>query len=333
MNHQPLPKTTSHWTWADRLGAWKMRWDMGRMSYAVVPGLYALGNPSPDSHVFVSANYKLSFDHLRGALPGIDAWILVLDTKGINVWCAAGKGTFGTDELIAQIKNAGLEKIVRHRQVIVPQLGAPGVAAHLVTQATGFKVIYGPVRAMDIPSFLQNGLQATLEMRRVHFKLKDRLSVIGVDIAQGISYLLIAMAMFFLISGIGPNGYSSVRAIHDGSLAAGLAFMAFLSGTILTAIFLPFIPWRAFSGKGLLTGVVAMGVVWVFAHARLSPLDTAAWFIIAGAVSSFLAMNFTGASTYTSLSGVVKEMKAAVPLQMAGLAIGFVLWIIGRFIV
>ena len=76
------------------------------MDYRVEPGLYAVGSPTADSPVLVSANYKMSFDRLRSALPGVDAWILVLDTKGINVWCAAGKGTFGTDELVRRIEAA-----------------------------------------------------------------------------------------------------------------------------------------------------------------------------------------------------------------------------------
>ena len=69
------------------------------MRYRVDPGLYSLGNPDSSSPVFVSANYRLSFNALRGSLKNSNCWILVLDTKGINVWCAAGKGTFGTEEL------------------------------------------------------------------------------------------------------------------------------------------------------------------------------------------------------------------------------------------
>jgi acetyl-CoA decarbonylase/synthase complex subunit gamma len=326
-----IPRIASRWTWADHLGAWKVRWDMGRMSYAVKPGLYALGQPTPDSPVFASANYKLSFDYLRRALPGFDSWILVLDTKGINVWCAAGKGTFGTDELAARIKSSGLDKIVRHRQIIVPQLGGSGVAAHAVTRATGFKVIYGPVRADDIPEFLRAGLHAIPEMRLVRFNLKDRMSVVGADMAQGIGYLLAGMALAFLISGIGPHGYSSKHAAESGLLQAGLAALAFISGIILTPMLLPYIPVRAFAAKGFMVGMLAMAMVCCFVRAQLSFLDTMAWFLMTGAISSFLAMNFTGASTYTSLSGVVKEMKMAVPLQMAGMAIGFILWIIARF--
>jgi hypothetical protein len=95
-----VPKIATQLTQSDRLGHWKVRWGIGRMRYAIAPGLYAVGNPSPDSPVFVSANFKMSFDLLRAELEGLAGWILVLDTKGINVWCAAGKGTFGTEEIV-----------------------------------------------------------------------------------------------------------------------------------------------------------------------------------------------------------------------------------------
>ena len=120
----------------------------------MTPGLYALGSPTPESPVFVSANYTLSFDALRSALAGVDGYILVLDTHGINVWCAAGKGTFGTDELVNRIQVTGLKDIVNHRTLILPQLAAPGVAAHQVRKRSGFKVEYGPVRAEDLPEYL-----------------------------------------------------------------------------------------------------------------------------------------------------------------------------------
>jgi len=127
---------------ADWLGALKVRCGFGRMKYTVEPGLYGVGNPDGDSVVLVSANYKLSFDALRKELRGLDAWIMVLDTKGVNVWCAAGKGTFGTDEIIRRIKKIRLEEIVNHKRLIVPQLGAPGVAAHHVRKRCGFSVTY-----------------------------------------------------------------------------------------------------------------------------------------------------------------------------------------------
>ena len=103
-----IPRVASVLKWQDRFGTVKARWGINRMDYKVDPGLYALGNPNPQSPVFVTANYKMSFDALREALENLASWILVLDTKGINVWCAAGKGTFGTEELVRRVQATGL---------------------------------------------------------------------------------------------------------------------------------------------------------------------------------------------------------------------------------
>ena len=119
-------KTTSTLTFANTLDHFLARWGWNRSGHRVEPGLYQLGEPTSDSPVFASANYTLSFDALRSALHGKNAWILVLDTKGINVWCAAGKGTFGTDELVRMIHLTDLPAIVSHRKIIVPQLWSPG---------------------------------------------------------------------------------------------------------------------------------------------------------------------------------------------------------------
>jgi hypothetical protein len=79
-----VPVVRTGLLFSDRLGAFRVRWGSGRVKYRVTPGLYAVGNPDADSPVFVSANYKLSFDKLRSALGGIDGWIMVLDTRGIK---------------------------------------------------------------------------------------------------------------------------------------------------------------------------------------------------------------------------------------------------------
>jgi len=173
-----VPKVSSKLVRADYWGSVKARWGIGRMNFKVDPGLYALGQPDGHSPVFVTANYKMSFDRLRRSLAGRNGWILVLDTKGINVWCAAGKGTFGTAELVKRIISSGLKKIVGHRNIILPQLGAPGVSAHNVRKISGFNVHYGPVRAEDLPAYLDAGCFATPDMRRVTFPWKDRVVLI-----------------------------------------------------------------------------------------------------------------------------------------------------------
>ncbi len=70
---------TSTITLANRCDHFLARWGVKRSEHRVEPGLYALGNPTADSPVFVTANYTLSFDALRSALAGINSYIMVRD--------------------------------------------------------------------------------------------------------------------------------------------------------------------------------------------------------------------------------------------------------------
>jgi len=279
------------------------------MGHRVEPGLYALGCPMADSRVFVSANYTLSFDALRAALVGQDAYILVLDTKAINVWCAAGKGAFGTDELVRCIQDSRLADVVRQRVLILPQLSAAGISAQEVEQRSGFRVEYGPVRAADLPQYLRAG-QATPEMRRVRFDLRDRLVLIPVELVGALLPMAIAALAVFLVS---------------GTWAAAAVVMAVLAGVVLFPILLPWLPTREFSTKGLILGaLVALPFAGsVFSRMATSPLwlriATALTYLLPlPAVTAFLALNFTGATTFTSRTGVKREIYHYVP-WMAGL--------------
>lgn len=320
---------------SDKLGSYKARWGIGRMKYRVEPGLYAAGAPDADSPVFVSANYKMSFDRLRSNLTGIDCWIMVLDTNGINVWCAAGKGTFGTDEIVGRIDKVGLEKVVSHRKLIIPQLGATGVSAHRVRERSGFHIIFGPVRAEDIPAFMKAGKKATPEMRRVRFSLKDRAVLIPNELVQSAKYLLIIAFCFILLSGLGPGIYSLERVWRYGVLSSLILVAAYIAGTAIPPILLPWLPGRSFSLKGAWVGFALAIAIGIYSRLHPESFDSAlgilSWIFIVPAIASFMAMNFTGCSTYTSLSGVKKEMRFAVPAQIAFAAAGLGLWITGLF--
>ncbi|MBI5536508.1 MAG: hypothetical protein HY898_27550 [Deltaproteobacteria bacterium] len=323
-----VPRIETKLTARDRLGAFKVRFAVGRMSYRVRAGLYAVGTPDASSPVLVSANYKLSFDVLRSSMAGRSAWILVLDTKGINVWCAAGKGTFGTDEIVRQVQSCGLDRVVSHRKLIVPQLGAPGVRAHEVRQRCGFRVEYGPVRASDLPAFLDGGAKASTEMRRVRFDLWDRLVVSPVELVGGARKALLVAASLVLLGGISSAGYSLAGVRTAGLPAAGFVLGAFLGATILGPALLPWLPGRAFSTKGAALGLLmSSGVVALSLHAGATWLQAAAWVVLIPALTSFVLMNFTGASTFTSQSGVLREMRRAVPVQIGASAVGLGLWI------
>jgi len=303
-------------TFTDVLGAWKVRWGIGRMDYTVEPGLYAVGKPNRDSLVLVSANYKLTFDTLRKNLDSLDCWLLILDTKGVNVWCAAGKGTFGTDELVNRIKSVGLSDVVTHKKLILPQLGAVGVSAHEITKRTGFSVIYGPVRASDIKAFIAAGYQATKEMRLVEFTLRDRLALTPMELVPAIQKSLPVLGGLFITNQFVAKPFDK----HDTAAYAG----AVIAGTVVTPALLPYIPGKAFAFKGWLVGLgwTAKYLLLTKRFKKVNRLKSMGELLLLPVVSSYLAMNFTGSSTYTSPSGVNKEMKKALPWIVGAATVG-----------
>lgn len=310
--------TTSVLTARDRLDHLQARLGLNRMGHKVVPGLYRLGSPDQRSPVLVSANYTLSFDALRSSLAGTDCYILVLDTKGVNVWCAAGKGTFGTEELIHRIQVTGLDKVVEHRQLILPQLGAPGVAAHQVKRSTGFSVSYGPIRASDLKEYMRTG-KATPDMRRVTFPWKDRAVLTPVEVMLSLKYLIPVSIILFFIA---------------GTMGVLVSVVAVLGGAVLFPLLLPYLPTREFSSKGLILGallslpfiakVTLDGNVSGLALVFLVPAVA----LVMSPVVGYMALNFTGCSTYTSRTGVRKEIFRWMPVMVALLIIGLSMLVI-----
>jgi hypothetical protein len=327
----PTPQISTRLTATDISGRWQMRWGLGRSRYSIAPGLYALGSPHADSHVLVTANYKMTFDILRRDMQGHDLWLLVLDTKGINVWCAAGKGTFGTDEIIRRVQRSGLERVVRHRTLILPQLGAPGVAAHKVSKGCGFRVVYGPVHSRDLPQFLRDGCHAAPYMRRVTFGLADRLALTPVELVNMRKQVLWSIPALFIVGGIGPQIFSLAAAWTRGGAAIGAALLGVCSGAVLVPALLPWLPGRAFALKGAVAGLATGLLAVVVRYASLDWLNAMALLIAVSTVSSWCAMHFTGSSTFTSPSGVEKEMRQAIPAQAAALLVGAFCWLAAAF--
>lgn len=289
-----------------------------RMRHRIKAGLYSIGHPRPESPVFVTANYTLSFDALRSSLKGIDCYVLVLDTEGVNVWCAAGEGTFGTDELVKRITVTKLESVVNHRKLILPQLGASGINAFEVQKRSGFTVEYGPVRARDIPEFLKIG-KATPEMRLVRFDLVDRLVLIPVEVTGIALPLAVAMVVVGLLGGL----FSAVAVA-----------VAVLSGVVLFPMLLPWLPTKDFSSKGFILGMLAALPFAAFTF--IGQEGSSLWSRLAYAlmfelllppVTAYISLNFTGATPFTSRSGVKREIFKYVPVMAGSLVLGTILFI------
>ncbi len=320
-----IPLVSTLLTMADIAGRWKARWGIGRMSFRTPPGLYAAGNPDRMSPVFVTANYRMTFDYLRQALAGIDGYILVLDTKGINVWCAAGKGTFGTAELLKRAESVGLAHVVDHRELILPQLGAVGVSAHEVKKASGFSVRYGPVLAADIREYIALGKKKTPRMSRVSFSLGQRLALAPLELVQSWKLALPVLAVSILLS-LPFSSFFQLRLLS--TLGPLLGYI--LAGTIVFPALLPVLPFRSFALKGAVLGIL-WGVVsaWLFDLSLLPAITTS---FTGVPLCAFLALQFTGSTTYTNLDGVALEVKIGTPIMIASALAGLIGLVILKFL-
>ncbi len=285
-----------------------------------------MGLPTPEDPVVVTANYKMSYDIVRSALAGRNVWLLVLETFGVNVWCAAGKGTFGTDELVKRIQETGLGAVVAHRRLILPILGATGVAAHEVAKRTGFVVKYATIRASDLPEYMDNGMVTTPAMRELTFSFYDRLVLVPVELVHALKTIVLGGAALFLATALMSGDSAGVTVL--------LAFLgAIFTGLAIAPIFLPWLPGRSFAVKGALAGVAWSALFYLLAGgSHWNPPVIAAVFLALPAISAFYALNFTGCTNFTSRSGVKKEMRIGIPIMGASLAVGVLLLVVGRLL-
>jgi hypothetical protein len=321
MDMPQINQTTSIITGADRWDHVLARCGFKRMQHRVQSGLYELGSPNKESPVFVTANYTLSFDALRAALNGQNAFILVLDTKGINVWCAAGKGTFGTDELISKVRSTGLANVVNHHHLILPQLGATGVSAHTVKQECGFEVEYGPVRAEDLPEYL-NTHQATAEMRKTRFNLIDRLTLVPLEVVNSFIPMVLIASILYL-----PGGGFNLLWV----------FTAWLVASVLFLVLLPWIPTREFSTKGLILGII-VALPFVIYQISLPDQSIIQSFmrviptgLILTSLISYFTLNLTGTTPITSWTSVRQEIFRYIPVFAIMAGSGIILTVMRAF--
>jgi len=298
-------------SFSDRISNIGVRFGLHRDSYMVKPGLYALGRPTKDSDIIVTCNYKLTVDLVRSTLKG-DYWLLIIDTKGINVWCAAGKGSFGTAELIYAIDNYNLKECASQKRLILPQLSAPGVQSHLITKVTGYQVVFGTVRIEDLEEFIRNEYNASKEMKVVTFKLKDRMVLTPLEVIRTWKVELHVLLLVLILPLLNFDHLVMVM-------------LAVVSGAILFPALLPLRPYKMFYKNGILLSLAVNGFIMI----DQMSFFMMGWYILCSAYSGYLALNYTGSTTFTSLSGVKKEMEEGIPVLSVLSIISGVLIILG----
>jgi acetyl-CoA decarbonylase/synthase complex subunit gamma len=163
-------------------------------------------------------------------------------------------------------------------------------------------------------------------MRELTFSLYERLVLIPVEV------MLVLKSMAPAAVAVALTGAAL------GGMSAGLtAFCAYtgavLSGIMLGPLLLPWLPGRSLAGKGAFVGLIWAAFFYLLAGgSRWNTAAAISLFLAAPAVSAFYTLNFTGCTTYTSRSGVKKEMRIGLPVMGGAVIMALILAVLGRFI-
>ena len=147
--------------------------------------------------MLVTGNYTLTVRRVRDVLRGHDAWLLVANSKGVNVWCASGGGYLTHHDIISMIRTSRIKDHVDHREVILPQLCATGVERRRITEATSFAARWGPARLEDLPAFLDRGARVITNERFMRFPLWERMEMASLWGAPMLIIVLPILALVF----------------------------------------------------------------------------------------------------------------------------------------
>jgi ubiquinone/menaquinone biosynthesis C-methylase UbiE len=214
----------------------------------VRPGLYAIGQPDRASPVLVTGNFDLTVRRLVQAIDGaVDAWILVADSAGINVWCAAGGGYFTAEKVIAAVKSSRLDEVVDHHALVLPQLCANGVDGWRIRREIGWGVHWGPAKAVNIPAYLDEGRKKTDAMRWVRFPAKDRMEMVTVTLGFYALLILVPVVIFW-------------RGLF-WPIAISLLGLSYFYGLVL-----PWLPGRDGLAKSVPLAAIALAGLFVYAR-------------------------------------------------------------------
>jgi len=243
--------------------------------FAVEPGLRVFGNPGRSAPVFVTCNFDHTVRLVSAVLRdmGIDCYLLVAPTGGVNVWCASAGGHFGTDEVEAAIRLSGIDDLVDHHRLVLPRLASPGVDPREVRSRTGWRVVFGPIDVADLPRWMDESFPR-LVADVVEFPARTRIEM-GLGAA------------------LWPAGLVGIPAALVGGLWTGLAsvLLGYLV-SVLFALAYPYLPAK----PGLPQAVplaVALGVAGAVGGAVAGgTFQTVLWAAIGAAMGGLVALDF-----------------------------------------
>jgi cyclopropane fatty-acyl-phospholipid synthase-like methyltransferase len=321
-----------------RIRIWYNHLTGGWRGLPIVPGLYRAGSPSEDSPVVVTANYELTYYTVMRALnkDNVDAWVLVCDTNGINVWCAARGIHFHTKDVVEMVHLTHLDQVVNHREIILPQLAAAGMDPREIRQRTGFRARYGPVRIQDLSKWLEleKPKPKPREMATVTFNLRERMEqtvahipfLVAVLLGRPLAILLgsiflIDVVTFLLLQSIWAQVFSISFSIV---LLVIQLFTALFGNAFVLGLLFPILPSKGNSffrrGLGLAAITLPLAFVLMFilgAHWT----EYVVWSIAQFVMAISLTMDWSGMTSVSDPKVIEREY----PYMIYTLQVGIVM--------
>lgn len=197
-------------------------------------GLYAFGNPNSQSPLLVTTNYELTMYRVSKVLKEIDCYLLVVDGKGINVWCSAGAGHFNVQSIVDAIQLSNVNELLDHRRLILPQLSGVGICSDELKEKTGWLPQFGPVYIRDMKKYLDGNLTKDASMHNAEFSILQRIEM-GVGAAFIFIFALICVMVFIDVSAL----IILVPAVYFQTILFGIVspYIPIRSGIIIGALY------------------------------------------------------------------------------------------------
>ena len=231
---------------------------------SIEPGIYQSGNPNSKSPILITSNYDYTYIRLMKKIQKIDAWVLCIDSNGINVWCGARGDNFGNKQLIEAVKATDIEEKTEHRKAILPQLSAGGVAIpKLINYTPNFplKLYFGPIWAKDVPEYLEKKYKVKPKyMKNIKFSLLHRMQA-------GITHLTFLYRKIFLIPTLILFLGLIILQMFDKMWFIGEFWLYIAITNLLMSITFPIFNFtRKFIVKGALIGVLNVIVLSIITY-------------------------------------------------------------------
>ncbi|MFX1379555.1 MAG: methyltransferase domain-containing protein [Promethearchaeota archaeon] len=296
----------------------------------IEPGIYKSGNPDEKSPIIVTANYEFTYIKVMRDLKGRDAWVLCVDSNGINVWCAARGNDFGNKQLLEVIDATDIRNITKKKTLLLPQLSAGGVAIPQLpknSEEFPFRIRYGPIWSKQIPQFLdENPAKKPDRMKLAKFTLYHR-------IRAGVTHLSFLFRKIFILPLIALVLLFSILTWFNKLWWIGELSLWIIIANLIIAILFPISKFtRRFIFKGIFFGIINMvllGGLSFLIHYNIYYILWQLGFYFW--ITFFSTMSFSGYSMATSPREIQEEYpifnltnKILIILNIVLLILGFI---------